>query len=148
MALFKFVKAGLKGDPIDVYNHGKMERDFTYVVDLVRAIGLLVDAPPPQVEARSDWVALKGDSLSAAAPFRVINIGNSDKVQLLDFVDEIEAAIGCPIARNYMDMQPGDVPATWADCDLLRQLVGYSPQTGVREGVRAFVQWYREYYEV
>jgi len=148
MALFKFVKAGLNGDPIDVFNHGDMERDFTYVVDLVRAIGLLVDAVPPLVEARADWVPLEGDSLSPAAPFRVINIGNSDKVRLLDFVEEIEAAIGRPIARNYMDMQPGDVPATWANCELLRQLVGYTPETNVHDGVRAFVDWYRDYYAV
>jgi UDP-glucuronate 4-epimerase len=148
MALFKFVKAGLNGEAIDVFNHGDMERDFTYVVDLVRAIGLLVDAPPPLVDARSDWVALNNDSLSPAAPFRVVNIGNSDKVRLLDFVAEIEAAIGKPIARNYMDMQPGDVPATWADCGLLKQLVGYAPQTDVHEGVGAFVTWYRAYYGV
>ncbi|WGI22253.1 NAD-dependent epimerase/dehydratase family protein [Amylibacter sp. IMCC11727] len=148
MALFKFVKNGLEGKPIDVFNHGDMERDFTYVVDLVRAIGLLVDAVPPQVDAREDWTPLDGDSLSPAAPFRVINIGNSDKVRLLDFVEEIEAAIGMKVERNYMDMQPGDVPATWANCDLLKQLVGYTPETNVREGVRAFVDWYRDYYNV
>ena len=148
MALFKFVKNGLEGKPIDVYNHGDMERDFTYVEDLVRAIALLVDAPPPRVDAREDWVPLEGDSLSPAAPFRVINIGNSDKVRLLDFVEEIEAAIGQKVERNYMDMQPGDVPATWADCELLKQLVGYAPETDVKDGVAAFVDWYREYYRV
>ena len=148
MALFKFVKNGLDGKPIDVFNHGDMERDFTYVVDLVRAIGLLVDAVPPQVEARDEWTPLNGDSLSPAAPFRVINIGNSDKVRLLDFVEEIEAAIGTKVERNYMDMQPGDVPATWADCELLKQLVGYAPETNVHDGVRAFVEWYRDYYDV
>lgn len=148
MALFKFVKAGLNGDPIDVFNHGDMERDFTYVVDLVRAISLLVDAPPPRVDARADWTPLHNDSLSPAAPFRVINIGNSDKVRLLDFVEEIESAIGKKITRNYMDMQPGDVPATWANCELLKQLVGYTPETNVHDGVRAFVDWYRDYYSV
>lgn len=148
MALFKFVKNGLEGKPIDVFNHGDMERDFTYVVDLVRAIGLLVDAVPPQVDAREDWVALDGDSLSPAAPFRVINIGNSDKVRLLDFVEEIETAIGRKVERNYMDMQKGDVPATWANCELLKQLVGYAPQTSVHDGVQAFVDWYRDYYDV
>ncbi|MBR9864777.1 MAG: NAD-dependent epimerase/dehydratase family protein [Rhodobacteraceae bacterium] len=148
MALFKFVKAGLNGDPIDVYNHGDMERDFTYVTDLVRAISLLVKAPPPRVAERENWTPLENDSLSPAAPFRVVNIGNSDKVRLLDFVDEIEQAIGRKIARNYMDMQPGDVPATWADCELLKQLVGYAPETDVHDGVRAFVDWYRDYYSV
>lgn len=148
MALFKFVKAGLAGEPIDVYNHGDMARDFTYVEDLVRAISLLVDAPPPKMAGREDWVALDGDSLSDAAPFRPINIGNSDKVRLLDFVDEIEAAIGKPIERNYMDIQPGDVPATWANCELLKQLVGYSPETSVKDGVQAFVRWYRDYFNV
>lgn len=148
MALFKFVKAGLNGDPIDVYNHGDMERDFTYVVDLVRAIGLLVDAVPPQVDARDDWTPLDGDSLSPAAPFRVINIGNSDKVRLLDFVEEIEGALGQKVERNYMPMQKGDVPATWANCELLKQLVGYTPETNVHDGVQAFVDWYRDYYDV
>ncbi len=148
MALFKFVKAAMNGDAIDVYNHGDMQRDFTYVVDLARAIGLLIDAVPPLVDARDDWTPLKGDSLSPAAPFRVINIGNSDKVKLLDFVDEIEDALGMKIARNYMDMQPGDVPATWANCELLNQLVGYTPETNVHDGVRSFVDWYRDYYDV
>ncbi len=148
MALFKFVKAAMNGDAIDVYNHGDMQRDFTYVVDLARAIGLLIDAVPPLVDARDDWTPLKGDSLSPAAPFRVINIGNSDKVKLLDFVDEIEDALGMKIERNYMDMQPGDVPATWANCELLNQLVGYTPETNVHDGVRSFVDWYRDYYDV
>lgn len=146
MALFKFVKAGLEGRPIDVYNHGRMERDFTYVTDLVRAIALLIDAVPPPLEGRGDPVA--GDSLSPAAPFRVVNIGNSDKVPLLRFIEEIEAALGQPLQRNMMDMQPGDVPATWADGSLLQALTGYSPQTGVHDGVRAFVEWYRDYYRV
>ena len=148
MALFQFVKAAMNGDAIDVYNHGDMKRDFTYVVDLVRAISLLVDAVPPRVGAREEWTPLTGDSLSPAAPFRVINIGNSDTVKLLDFVEEIEDALGMKIERNYMDMQSGDVPATWANCDLLNQLVGYTPETNVREGVRAFVDWYRDYYNV
>ncbi|MCP5085574.1 MAG: NAD-dependent epimerase/dehydratase family protein [Rhodobacteraceae bacterium] len=148
MALFKFTKAGLEGRPIDVYNHGKMERDFTYVEDLVRAISLLIEAAPPTVSEREEHEAIAGDSLSPAAPFRVINIGNSDKVQLLHYIEEIEGAIGREIQRNYMDIQPGDVPATWANCDLLKNLVGYQPQTSVREGVREFVSWYREYYRV
>ena len=148
MALFKFTRAGLEGLPIDVYNHGNMERDFTYVDDLVRAIALLIDAIPPRVSERENRTPVEGDSLSHAAPFRVVNIGNSDKVKLLDFVAEIEAAIGRKIERNYMDIQPGDVPATWADCELLKRLVGYRPETSVKDGVRRFVEWYRDYYGV
>ena len=142
MALHKFVEAILQGRPIDIYNHGQMYRDFTYVSDLVRAIRLLIDAVPVQGQPAP------GDSLSPVAPWRVVNIGNSDKVKLLDFVDAIEAALGRKARRNYMAMQMGDVPATWANADLLRHLTGYAPQTAVRDGIAAFVSWYREYYGV
>ena len=146
MALFKFVAAGLEGRPIDVYNHGVMARDFTYVTDLVRAIRLLIDVPPPAAEGRGEPV--EGDSLSPAAPYRVVNIGNSESVPLLAFVEAIEEEIGRPIERNYMEMQKGDVPATWADASLLQKLTGYRPDTPVRDGIREFVRWYREYYNV
>ena len=118
MALYKFVEAILQDRPIDIYNHGEMYRDFTHVTDLVRAIRLLIDAVPVQGQP------VEGDSLSLAAPWRVVNIGNSDKVKLLDFVDAIEACLGRKARRNYMDMQMGDVPATWANADLLRRLTG------------------------
>lgn len=145
MALFKFTKAILNGQPIDVYNHGKMWRDFTYVDDLVRGIHLLVDAIPPAAsEARPP--AIEGDSLSPVAPYRVVNIGNSEKVRLMDFIDAIESCLGQTAERNYMDMQPGDVPATWADASLLQRLTGYQPKTALRDGVAAFVAWYREFY--
>lgn len=140
MALYKFVEAILQDRPIDIYNHGEMYRDFTYVTDLVRGIRLLIDAVPVKGQP------VAGDSLSPAAPWRVVNIGNSDKVKLLDFVEAIEAATGRKAKRNYMDMQKGDVPATWADASLLRALTGYAPETDVREGVREFVAWYRAYY--
>ena len=146
MALFKFTKGILEGTPIDVYNHGEMYRDFTYVTDLVRGIRLLIDTPPVRPETPADipeW-----DSLSVAAPWRVVNIGNSDKVKLTDFIDAIEDECGRKSIRNNMDMQKGDVPATWADASILRNLTGYSPQTDVREGVRRFVAWYREYFGV
>lgn len=146
MALFKFTKGILEGSPIDVYNHGEMYRDFTYVSDLVRGIRLLIDAPPPLVETRDEWDALPGDTLSDVAPWRVVNIGNNDKVKLSDFIDVIEAECGRPAIRNYMDIQKGDVPATWADASLLKALTGYAPQTPFTDGVRAFVQWYRDYY--
>jgi UDP-glucuronate 4-epimerase len=144
MALFKFTDAILDGRPIDIYNHGEMYRDFTYVEDLVRGIALLMDAVPVRPERPEDIA--EGDSLSPVAPYRVVNIGNSDKVKLLDFVDAIEAAIGTPAIRNYMDMQKGDVPATWADASLLQNLTGYRPQTDFRDGVERFVAWFRDYY--
>ncbi|WP_424979965.1 NAD-dependent epimerase/dehydratase family protein [Leisingera sp. S232] len=143
MALFKFTKAILEGKPIDVYNHGDMKRDFTYVADLVEAIRLLLDAVP---ERPADGQVPEGDSLSPVAPHRVVNIGNSDSVQLTDFIAAIEKATGLPAVRNMMPMQAGDVPATWADASLLKSLTGYAPKTDVETGVAAFVDWYRDYY--
>jgi len=146
MALFKFTKGILEGTPIDIYNHGEMWRDFTYVEDLVRGIAGLIDAPPAQVADRGE--AIPGDTLSPAAPFRVVNIGNSDKVRLMDFIEAIEQETGQKAVRNYMDMQKGDVPATWANADLLKHLTGYKPETPFQDGVANFVRWYREYYGV
>ena len=145
MALFKFVEAILNGRPIDIYNHGEMHRDFTYVEDLVRGVRLLIDAVPVRPEPGAEipeW-----DSLSPAAPWRVVNIGNSQTVRLLDFVEAIEDSLGVKAKRNYMEMQKGDVPATWADATLLQNLTGYQPKTDVREGIARFVAWYRDYYE-
>lgn len=145
MALFKFTKAILEGRPIDVYNYGDMKRDFTYVTDLVEAIRLLIDAVPVRPE---DGVVAEGDSLSPVAPWRVVNIGNSEPVQLTDYIAAIETATGRVAERNLMPMQAGDVPATWADTTLLQSLTGYHPRTRVPEGVKAFVDWYRDYYQV
>jgi|TARA_R100001377_G_scaffold22165_3_gene11851 UDP-glucuronate 4-epimerase len=142
LALYKFVDAILDKRPIDIYNNGDMYRDFTYVDDLVRAIHLLIDAVPVRPV---DGVVPDGDSLSPVAPYRVVNIGNSDKVRLLDFVDAIEDCLGQKAQRNYMGMQTGDVPATWANADLLKTLTGYRPQTDFRDGIARFVEWYREY---
>lgn len=142
LALYKFVDAILDERPIDIYNHGEMYRDFTYIDDLVRGIRLLMDAIP---ERPVDGVVAEGDSLSPVAPYRVVNIGNSDKVRLLDFVDAIEECLGRKAKRNYMDMQMGDVPATWADATLLQQLTGFRPQTDFRDGIAQFVTWYRDY---
>ena len=144
LALFKFVDAILDGRPIDIYNNGDMARDFTYVDDLVRAIRLLVDAVPVRP---LDGIVPEGDSLSPVAPYRVVNIGNSDKVQLLDFIEAIETCLGKTAIRNYMPMQMGDVPATWADATLLKRLTGYQPQTDVRDGIARFVTWFRDYYQ-
>ncbi|MGC9419093.1 MAG: NAD-dependent epimerase/dehydratase family protein [Rhodovulum sp.] len=145
LALFKFVDAMLEGRPIDIYNHGEMYRDFTYVDDLVRGIRLLIDVPPDRPAGREEIA--EGDSLSPVAPFRIVNIGNSQKVRLLDFIDAIEAELGIEAKRNYMGMQPGDVPATWADASLLQNLTGYRPETDIRDGIKQFVAWFREYYD-
>lgn len=141
MALFKFTKGILEKEPIDIYNNGDMYRDFTYVEDLVRGIRLLIDAVPGGPETEVD-----GDNLSSAAPFRTVNIGNSEKVRLLDFINAIEDNLGQKAIRNYMPMQTGDVPATWADTSLLKNLTGYSPKTDFRDGVAQFVAWYRDYH--
>lgn len=141
MALYKFVDAIENDRAIDIYNHGQMARDFTYVVDLVEAVTRLIDCIPPL----DGTVSSDDPSLSPVAPFRVVNIGRGAPVNLLDFIEEIERKLGKKAIRNYMDMQPGDVPATFASADLLERLTGYRPQTSVREGVSAFVDWYREY---
>lgn len=143
LALYKFVDAILDDRPIDIYNHGDMYRDFTYVDDLVRAIRLLIDAVP---ERPVDGIVPEGDSLSPVAPYRIVNIGNSDKVRLLDFVDAIEDCLGKKATRNYMGMQMGDVPATWANAELLQSLTGYRPQTDFCDGIGLFVEWFRDYY--
>ena len=143
MAYFRFTRGILEGRPIDIYNDGEMWRDFTCVDDLVRAIALLIDTPPGGPET-----AVAGDSLSPAAPFRIVNIGNSESVRLTDFIAAIEAATGRAAIRNHLPMQTGDVPATWADAGLLQRLTGYRPETPVREGVARFVEWYRDYYRI
>lgn len=143
LALFKFVDAILDGRPIDIYNHGDMYRDFTYVTDLVRGIRLLIDTAPVRPDNRE---VPEGDSLSPVAPYRIVNIGNSDKVRLLDFVEAIEEELGQKAIRNYMPMQMGDVPATWANAELLKTLTGYKPKTDIKDGIREFVAWFRDYY--
>jgi UDP-glucuronate 4-epimerase len=149
MALFKFTSAILRGEPIDVYNHGQMQRDFTYVDDLVQAIRLLIDTPPalPDDSERPAKEPLPNDSLSPVAPFRVVNIGNSSAVPLMDFIAAIERATGQKAQTRLLPMQDGDVPATWADGALLQALTGYQPTTNVEQGVARFVAWYRDYYQ-
>jgi UDP-glucuronate 4-epimerase len=146
MAPFKFTKAILAGEPIDIYNNGEMWRDFTYVTDLVQGILGLIDAVPLRPATRAEIA--EGDSLSPAAPYRVVNIGNGQKVRLMDFIEAIEAATGRTAIRNFLPMQQGDVPATWADASLLNRLTGGCPATDVRDGMRAFVEWYRGFYRV
>lgn len=143
LALYKFVDAILDDRPIDIYNHGNHYRDFTYIDDLVCGIRLLMDVRPMQPGAGRDIVP--GDSLSPAAAFRIVNIGNADRVRLLDFIAAIEACLGKKAIRNYMPLQLGDVPATWADTSLLELLTGHRPQTNYRDGIARFVEWYRSY---
>ena len=142
MALFKFTKAIIQGKPIDIYNNGEMYRDFTYIDDIVKGIKALMSVPPKE-EKNID----KNDSLSPVAPFRIVNIGNSNQVKLLDFVEALETYIGKKAIRNYMPMQKGDVPATWANTDLLKKLTGYAPKTDIKEGIKKFVDWYTTYYK-
>ena len=143
MALFKFTKAIIQGKPIDIYNNGEMYRDFTYIDDIVKGINALMSVPPKE-EKNID----KNDSLSPVAPFRIVNIGNSNQVKLLDFVEAIETYIGKKAIRNYMPMQQGDVPATWANTDLLKKLTGYAPKTDIKEGIKKFIDWYLSYYKI
>ena len=143
MALFKFTKGIIERTPIDIYNNGDMYRDFTYVEDLVNGIYKLINSVPGGSKTR-----VEEDSLSPVAPFRVVNIGNSEKIRLLDFIDAIEDELQLKAIRNYMPMQEGDVPATWADASLLNKLTGYKPQTSYKEGVKNFVNWYKDYHEI
>jgi len=143
MALFKFTKGILEGTPIDIYNNGDMHRDFTYVDDLVSGIRHLIEAVPGGEDTR-----VMNDNLSSVAPYRVVNIGNSVKVRLMDFIEAIESELGKKAIRNYMPMQEGDVPATWADATLLENLTQHKPQTTYQQGVKNFVAWYRNYFSV
>jgi UDP-glucuronate 4-epimerase len=145
MALYKFVSAILENKAIDIYNNGEMYRDFTYVDDLVLSIKKLMDIKP-SFEIREN--ILPNDSISLVAPFRIVNIGNSNKIKLLDFIDAIENSLRKKAIRNYMPMQKGDVHQTLADNSLLKGLTGFYPNTDFNKGVEKFVQWYYEYYKI
>ena len=136
MALFRFTAAILEGRPVEIYNHGQMRRDFTYIDDLVEGIVRLIAAVPAAGEAGA----------SPVAPWRVVNIGNGAPVGLMDFVAAVEAATGLVAEKRLLPMQPGDVPATWADTGLIEALTGPLPRTDLREGVQRFVDWYRGYF--
>ena len=141
MALFKFTRAILEGAPIDVYNDGEMLRDFTYIDDLTASIVKLIDAVPGAE-------AFEGDSLSPVARFRIVNMGGGQPVQLMEYIAELERALGRPAIKNFLPMQQGDLPATAASSELLRRLTGSVPETPLTEGIARFVEWYREVYEV
>jgi UDP-glucuronate 4-epimerase len=145
MALFLFTRAILEGRPIDVFNHGKMERDFTYVDDIVEGV-VRVQARPAEPDA--NWSGDRPDPGTSRAPYRLYNIGNDRPVELLRYIEVLEACLGRTTARNWLPMQAGDVPATRADLSDLAEDFGYRPKIGVEEGVSRFVEWYRAYYRV
>lgn len=145
MALFLFTKAIVEGRPIDVYNHGKMKRDFTYVDDIVESIARLVPKVP---EPDPQWSGMNPDPSSSFAPYRLYNIGNNSPIELLKFIEVIEEKIGKKAVKNFMPIQDGDVPETYADVDDLMREVDFKPSTPIEEGVGKFIDWYREYYKV
>ena len=145
MALFLFTKAILEGRPIDVFNHGHMQRDFTYVDDIVEGVVRVLDrvATP-----NADYRAESPDPATSNVPFRIFNIGNHHPVPLLDYIGCVEQALGLKAEMNLLPLQDGDVPATYADVDALRDWVGFTPATDIRTGIGRFVEWYRAYYRV
>ena len=145
MALFKFTKGILAGEPIPVFNQGKMVRDFTYVDDIVEGVVRTVDNPPA---ANPKWNAAQPDAATSPAPWRIFNIGNSESVELMRYIRAIEAAAGRKAKLEMLPMQPGDVLATQADTSSLERVTGFRPATPVEEGVRRFVKWYRDFYSV
>jgi UDP-glucuronate 4-epimerase len=145
MALFLFTKAILEGRAIDVFNHGNMQRDFTYVDDIVEGVLRVLDRP---ATANASYDPLVADPATSNAPYRVFNIGNNNPVPLLDFIGCIEEALGRKAEKNLLPLQDGDVPATYANTDALRYWVGFVPATPVKTGIARFVAWYREYYKV
>ncbi len=145
MALFLFTKAILEDKPIDVYNYGDMKRDFTYIDDIVEGVVRVIDNPP---KGNKNWSGKNPDPSSSKAPYKIYNIGNNNPVKLLDFIEAIEKAIGKEAKKNMLPIQPGDVPATWADVSDLIEDLGYKPNTSIEDGVNSFVKWYREFYGV
>ncbi|WP_318407515.1 NAD-dependent epimerase [Photobacterium leiognathi] len=144
MALFKFTNAIMEGKEIDVYNHGDMRRDFTYIDDIVEGVMRIQDVIP---QSNADWTVEAGSPATSSAPYRVYNIGHGSPVKLMDYIEALEEALGIEAKKNFMDMQPGDVYMTYADTEDLFKATGYKPEVKVKEGVKAFVDWYREYYQ-
>jgi UDP-glucuronate 4-epimerase len=144
MALFLFTKAILDGEPIEVYNHGEMKRDFTYIDDIINGLLSILDAPPQSID---HWNGQVTDPSSSRAPFRLYNIGNSSPVNLMDFIGEIEKKLGKKAEINFMPLQPGDVIASHADVSGLVKDFDYKPDTNIKVGIRDFVDWYLDYYD-
>ena len=143
MALYKFTKAILNNKQIDVYNYGKMERDFTYIDDISQSIRKLINVIPKKPHSTNK--IFPGDSLSTVAPWRVVNIGNANPINLLKFIELIEKSLGIKAKINYLGMQPGDVEKTWSNINLLKKLTGFQPKISIEEGIKSFVDWYLNY---
>lgn len=144
MALFIFTKAIIEGNPIEVYNHGKMKRDFTYIDDIVEGITRLVPKIPT---ANSSWNGIEPDAATSFAPYRLFNIGNNKPVELMRFIEAIEEKLGIKAVKKLMPLQTGDVPETFADVDDLMNEVGFKPATSIEEGIGKFIEWYKAYYK-
>lgn len=144
MALFLFTKAIIEGKPIDVFNHGNMERDFTYIDDIVEGLLRVIESEPH--DGDKEWTGLEPNPSTSKAPYRVYNIGNNNPVKLLDFIEAIEKAIGKVAVKNMLPIQPGDVPKTWADVEQLIKDYDYKPDTSIEKGIYRFVEWYKKYY--
>jgi len=145
MAYFSFTKDILAGKPIKVFNHGKMERDFTYIDDIVEGIYKLIDKPPV---ANPDWDESKDDLSESFAPYKIYNIGNNNPVPIMRFINALESALGIEAEKIYMDMQPGDVLRTYADVSDLERDINFKPSTSIEDGLKKFVEWYDDYYKV
>ncbi len=145
MALFIFTKAILEGKSIDIYNYGKMKRDFTFVDDIVEGITRLIPTIPTPNE---QWTGLNPDPASSFAPYRIFNIGNNQPVQLMEFVEAIENKLGVKAIKNLLPLQDGDVPETYADVEELMKAIDFKPSTSIKEGIDKFIDWYKEYYKI
>lgn len=145
MALFLFTKAILEGKPIDVFNHGEMLRDFTYVDDIVEGVVRVIDN---NAESNPQWSGKAPDPHSSKAPYKIYNIGNNNPVRLMDFIEAIEKELGIKAQKNMFPLQPGDVPATYANVDDLMRELDYKPNTSIQEGIKNFVAWYKEFFKV
>jgi UDP-glucuronate 4-epimerase len=143
MALFLFTKAITESKPITVFNHGKMQRDFTYIDDIIEGVVRVMARLP---EPNPAWRGDNPDPGTSYAPYKLYNIGNNNPVELIEFIEEIENALGRKAEKEFVDLQPGDVPATYADVDDLIQDVGFKPETSIATGIRRFIEWYQEYY--
>jgi UDP-glucuronate 4-epimerase len=143
MALFKFTKAILEDKPIDVYNYGKMRRDFTYIDDIVEGVVRVLDHIP---SSNPDWSGNSPDPCTSPAPYKLYNIGNNQPVELMSYIKTLEKALGKTAKKNMLPMQAGDVPMTYADVNDLEREIGFKPQTPIMEGIGNFVKWYKSYY--
>jgi UDP-glucuronate 4-epimerase len=144
MALFLFTRAILENKPIKVFNHGKMQRDFTYIDDIIEGVIRVMGRLP---EPNPEWRGDKPDPGTSYTPYKIYNIGNNNPVELMEFIGVIEKALKCEAKKEFLDLQPGDVPATYADVDDLIADVGFKPQTPITTGIEQFVEWYRQYYK-